>query len=1092
MSIGALVALPELTAEGPARLLASRAGLVSLRFLASGAEVQREAREVVRYALLPGTEVTIRVAQTETLAQVSEVIPPQGGGLVGYRCTIADGSTVQVDEAAVLAVPQPQDPWRQLSTVAFHDLCPRFGRAGAPRPSEPHGPLAFRAREQLLAWRDAAWHETDGVVALSGARIVPMPHQLRVARRILADRQIRFLLADEVGLGKTIEAGLVVQSLLAMRPSLRVLIVVPGSLVGQWFLEMHVKFGGRPFVMLDSQRIDESRADPWQAAQVIVSSRALEELTVRQTAAFEAASWDVVVVDECHRMHPNGLLYHRMAALCARTPHVLLLSATPGRQHPEAYQALLHLLQPDAYARDGGAGWQERVAAQDRILDLLVASVAAHDAAARQDLAQRWLDQISDDQRLPALLKAWCAEGSTAATQALLLHVREQHRLDHRVIRNRRRVLAARGDGSGIALAVRECQWLPCEATAAEHRLREALAAYRSHLVASAAPGPRLLHWLLQLEQAAWAHPAVVQRLVDMRRAILDDPAEFAEYALRADPDETIATVLRSDLSSAETLTHIAISAAASLVADEGPQLQALAEAARSAARHQSPRTRVIADEIARFWRQRPDEKIIIFTTAAGAVAQIAAVMAKRFGADRVALFCAAQDEAEREAEARRFQTDDRCAILVSDPLGGEGRNFQCASVVAHHDLPWSVAAVEQRIGRVDRFGRDGVVLSWVPVDRDPQALNGAWAAVLDEAVGVFTASSSGLEFVSDRIEADGLGLVMQSGAEALRAAIPDLRALVEAERAADDRREDLLDDDGPLAANPVVRSRVPRDAVCRWLRTMGGGVRSDEDHRLFRLRPRGSETWIDGVFSPDLALRHHDQAFFAPGHGLVDDVIDDAARAAWCAASAWRCPLPPGRTARWEGVRVAYAITPSWEALLSVGVPIESLRRILRLVPLARPVDWLRLEDGAPEEDPDLLEWLSAGFNPHRGDRPISTRLSRDGWVRPLLGGAPQRISQWQARIAAVTHSAAQRIDQRRAIASAEILDACRPQLHAARDLVHDRAAAIARRLGPDHDDARRLRAEAEAESAEVAALEQAITAASWDVASVAYVLCA
>jgi SNF2 family DNA or RNA helicase len=92
------------------------------------------------------------------------------------------------------------------------------------------------------------WHsQTAGIPSLLGVRIEPMGHQLYAMRRVLADSRPRFILADEVGLGKTIEAGLVLQALMQEEPQLRVLIIAPGSMSPQWFSEMYVRFGARAF-----------------------------------------------------------------------------------------------------------------------------------------------------------------------------------------------------------------------------------------------------------------------------------------------------------------------------------------------------------------------------------------------------------------------------------------------------------------------------------------------------------------------------------------------------------------------------------------------------------------------------------------------------------------------------------------------------------------------------------------------------------------------------------------------------------------------------------------------------------------------------
>ena len=121
------------------------------------------------------------------------------------------------------------------------------------------GPKRFFARLGLLE-RTTIWkQDSEGIPAFLGARIDPLFHQFYAARRCLLDRATRFLLADEVGLGKTIEAGLVIQSLLATQPDLRVLLVAPGTTSRQWLAELYSRFGGRVFTHVNAVRYEAEK-----------------------------------------------------------------------------------------------------------------------------------------------------------------------------------------------------------------------------------------------------------------------------------------------------------------------------------------------------------------------------------------------------------------------------------------------------------------------------------------------------------------------------------------------------------------------------------------------------------------------------------------------------------------------------------------------------------------------------------------------------------------------------------------------------------------------------------------------------------------
>lgn len=1118
MSAGALVAVPDLQSEGLARLVSERAGYMVIRFLVSGAEMTQESRNVLRHVLLPGTRVRVRAAEGEQDATVlpAQVAKDTGTGLLVYRVARAAGGEALAREDSITAVLPARDAEEQLLTVGFHDLRPvPTGRATGKVLQEPWGPLAFAAREELLAWRDAAWTRTAGVVGLAGARVIPLPHQLLAARTALTDRQIRFLLADEVGLGKTIEAGLVVQSLLAMKPDLRVLVVAPGALVSQWFLELYVKFGGRSFTMLDAERLRSWQGNPWTDQQfVIASARAVEDLDNKAALQLATSKWDVLVVDECHRMQPGGLLYKRIAVLSKATPNVLLLSATPARSHPTAYLALLHLLTPQVWPLDAGEAFAQRLQAHGTVVDLLARTDAA--TAGFPALAREWTALLGADTVLQGLAEALAREATPTARDRLCAYVREHHQLDRRIIRRRRATLARLSAASGIKpipLGTRSGERVPYAPDKTELAARTALAAYVGALLAAHAPTgelpPRLAHWLLTLLLAGGSHPLVLDRLLTMRATVLEDPGEFASYRARAVKGESTAHVLRHDLSEGEASTQVAISAASFAdPAIETTALDALREAVdawrRASAARGSARLRALVARIERFWGHSPQEKILVFTAHSLAVAPLAEALQKAFGEDAVATFGAHQDTPQREEAVRRFREDDGCALMVSDPLGGEGRNFQFVSVVAHHDLPWSVAAVEQRIGRVDRIGRDGDVPSWVIAPDDRDALDAAWADALERATGVFERPSSGLEFVLDAVEGRALtaALRLRDGAPALaagvRAELAELERMVAAERAALDQREDeaFRDDAAAFAAAAALGDRVaaapaPVDAVLRWVRGMGGSTKKeDEAPQAVRLRTRLHDQPVRGVFDRDRALAHPDLAFFALGQGLVDRLVADAVAADWCRASAWRRKPGPG-CEKWDGVRGALELVLDLTPVMAAGLRVDVLRRLFVVAPPRRRVAWARCGDGALETDAAVVAHLEPSFDGrHRGDAAISATGNREAWTRPFVAGQSAKIGEWQdgvRRAAAGLRTHARALsDEERTRTLTTLRAHLDPQLAAIRAT----AAAVAARLGERHADAVRARQEAEDEQRQHDALIAAVEGAQMEVVSLAYVV--
>ena len=254
------------------------------------------------------------------------------------------------DAFAPLTVPEGTDPERWAEAFQ-EDMVERLARLEVDRLP------AWENRVNSL--RLGRIREADGLGSFLGGRIELFPHQLHVAEQAVASDPVRWLLADEVGLGKTVEACLIMNRLLRTRRAERVLVVAPASLTVQWLGELYRKFH-QVFVLLDAQRRRDVRTDfgpdfnPFEVHPRSVI--ALEDLVAGAALArqAEAAGLDLLVVDEAHRLerrprHPGSPAYRAVAPLCARTRHVLLLTATPLEADAHGFFRLLQLLRPHEY-----------------------------------------------------------------------------------------------------------------------------------------------------------------------------------------------------------------------------------------------------------------------------------------------------------------------------------------------------------------------------------------------------------------------------------------------------------------------------------------------------------------------------------------------------------------------------------------------------------------------------------------------------------------------------------------------------------------------------------------------------------------------
>ena len=212
----------------------------------------------------------------------------------------------------------------------------------------------FQLRTEALAHQHRL--QASPVFGLMGARVQLLPHQLYIAHQVAQRHAPRVLLADEVGLGKTIEAGLIIHQQLITSRAERILIIVPDSLIHQWLVEMLRRFNLQ-FTIMDADRhdalLEAGEANPFESAQLILCN--LSTLTENPMIYDDAlnAHWDLMIVDEAHHLHWTeqevSPEYQCVEDLAREVSGLLLLTATPEQLGIESHFARLRLLDPDRY-----------------------------------------------------------------------------------------------------------------------------------------------------------------------------------------------------------------------------------------------------------------------------------------------------------------------------------------------------------------------------------------------------------------------------------------------------------------------------------------------------------------------------------------------------------------------------------------------------------------------------------------------------------------------------------------------------------------------------------------------------------------------
>jgi ATP-dependent helicase HepA len=352
---------------------------------------------------------SVQTAQGRAAVIHGEV--PGARGLRRYVLRFEDGTRSEWPESEVRAATPKPDALTML----------REYRAGDAN--------NFLLRRQALLLDDE--RRCDALGALFASRVMVKPHQVGVVQRVLASPRPRFILADEVGLGKTIEAGMIYSALRLSGLARRVLVVAPSHLTLQWLAELYHKFN-RLFTLLDSDRyasslLQEPTLSPWARFHTVIASLEMLSRTEehREQAASPEAFWDLVIFDEAHHLK-SEVAFQAAQAIAGNAWGLLLLTATPMQLDPSEYHQLLTLIDP----RNAPtlAQFEARLQRQEELSNVVRGLIGG--SPVRQT-AEQLAKRFPEDEELNTL----------SSRETLLAHLSETYSLSESLIRNRRAVV---------------------------------------------------------------------------------------------------------------------------------------------------------------------------------------------------------------------------------------------------------------------------------------------------------------------------------------------------------------------------------------------------------------------------------------------------------------------------------------------------------------------------------------------------------------------------------------------------------------------------------------------------------------------------
>jgi len=549
-----------------------------------------------------------------------------------------------------------------------------------------------RRCEAWLEYEAHALPLMESAAALTAAPIDLLPHQVVLTHRIATASPRRFLVADEVGLGKTIEAALLLRELASRGELSRALMVVPAGLVNNWHREMNEVFRLDFEVFGSEGDVTDRRSNAFAKHDRLIASIDTLKRPTRIKRLLDAPPWDLVVFDEAHHLTAfrNGRKITRTAnyklaeALKSHARDLILLSATPHQGDHFRFWMLIQLLNPTLFKSP-----EDMVANRHRLNSVVFRRTKAD--ACRPDgsplFARRWVHtesftMVDEERTFYAALREYLADGFALAQRK-----------------------GSQGRALGFVMTI--FQKIAASSFSAVRRtLRR-----------------RILMLTL--------HEAIVrdQELdIDARQRLLDEARELIhdEYEVSNDPigrgrvDAILAELrvkllkklneeeleLASDADAGEFAAasgeDVAIMAVSLALPEERLRIRELLGVFPE-------RRETKVDKLLRglgaLWEQDPAEKVVIFATYLGTVDLLGREIEKAYPGQGVVVLRGGDHGAKLAAE-RRFKRSDGPRVLVCTAAGREGINLQAARILFNFDLPWNPMDMEQRIGRIHRYGQ--------------------------------------------------------------------------------------------------------------------------------------------------------------------------------------------------------------------------------------------------------------------------------------------------------------------------------------------------------------------------------------------------
>lgn len=530
----------------------------------------------------------------------------------------------------------------------------------------------------LQAYSLGIAYEFDPYFGLSISRVDPLPHQLEaVYDYLLKPARVRFLLADDAGAGKTIMAGLLIRELQLRGLAERILVVCPANLSFQWQRELKEKFDEKFIVLKGSNIRDQFGANQWLEQNKIITSLDLAKRT-EILPGLKQVHWDLVIVDEAHRMSASDETHksmrYRLGELLRDTSdHLLLLTATPHKGDPRNFTLFLQLLDADAYA----------------------------DVRSIQEAMER--------RRAPFYLRR---------TKEAMVYFPQK-----------------RPDGTWVAEKIftkRIPHTVDFQIDGMELDLYRDITRFVKRQSAKAAamddPRARAVGFLMSLYQRRLASSThAMRRSLENRARRLEEGLKRAQELVSAAPPELpdpneIEEMEESEREHLEQMLEaITLAGNAEQIHEEIEELRGFAEMAKVVEESNVEAKLSKLQELLYqegFFKHR-DQRLLIFTEFKDTLDYLVEKLRSwgfTVGTIHGGMKPGSRDEPGTRLYSEQQFREGNIQILVATEAAGEGINLQCCNILFNYDIPWNPNRLEQRMGRIHRYGqrKDCLIFNFV------------------------------------------------------------------------------------------------------------------------------------------------------------------------------------------------------------------------------------------------------------------------------------------------------------------------------------------------------------------------------------------